>query len=193
MTWVRSHRWALIALVVLIPATVLAALSVVWFDYTDTHTQNPTPIPSGEAGTWVVTRPSDATPLAAPPTAKLSLTSYEVVSWDSDTGKDVGLLEGTEAVSAIIHVDARSLPDDSYSCYARLLAPSPEGDREWDTASSEIDYYPSGDLHANCDLSDGSEFEWEAVFVVPEGVGENARLVIRDGSPLPEYQLLLEH
>jgi hypothetical protein len=39
-------------------------------------------------------------------------------------------------------------------------------------------------------LSDHVESDWEAVFVVPEGVGENARLVITDG--FDRQYLLLE-
>jgi hypothetical protein len=193
MSWVRRHRWALAALVVLIPAALAAAVSVVWFGYVDAHAQHPVPVPRGEAGTYVADRPSSETDAPSDLTATLTLTGYNVVPWNTDTGREVGLLEGTEAVSALIHVDAAGLPEDTFSCHAVLVAPGPEGDRVWDTASGEIDYYPSGDLHANCDLNEGTAFDWEAVFVVPEGVGHNARLIVSDGSLIPEYQLQLEH
>lgn len=196
MTWVRRHRWALAALIVLIPAALAAAMSIVWFPYVNAQAQNPVPVRSGDPGTYVADRPSSESDVPSVPselTATLTLTGYNVVPWNTDTGRDVGLLEGTEAVSALIHVDATGLPEDTFSCHAVLIAPGPEGDRVWDSATGELDYYPGGDLHANCDLSEGAVFDWEAVFVVPEGVGDDARLVISDGSLTPKYQLQLEH
>ncbi|MGN6503260.1 MAG: hypothetical protein ACTHKX_10235 [Pseudolysinimonas sp.] len=194
MSWLRRHRWALAALVVLIPAALAAAMSVVWFRYVETQAQHPASVRTGDPGTYVAGRPSGGdVDSSSDLTASLTLTDYNVVPWNSDTGREVGLLDGTEAVSALIHVDATGLPEDTFSCHAVLIAPGPEGDRVWDTASGEIDYYPSGDLHANCDLSEGTAFDWEAVFVVPEGVGEGARLIISDGSLIPRYQLQLEH
>jgi hypothetical protein len=193
MTWVRRHRWALVALIALVPAALAAAMSVVWFGYVDARAQHPVPVPSGDPGTYVADRPSEDADEQDHLTATLTLTDYAVVPWDTDTGREVGLLTGTEAVSALIHVDATGLPDDTFSCQALLVAPGPEGDRVWDSAMGEIDYYPSGELQANCDLGEGAAFDWEAVFVVPEGVGEDARLVITDGSPAPRYQLQLEH
>ncbi|HTL41272.1 MAG TPA: hypothetical protein VL294_07345 [Pseudolysinimonas sp.] len=193
MTWVRRHRWALAALVVLIPAALAAAMSIAWFRYVGAEAQHPVVVRSGDPGTYATDRPgSDAQELSGL-TATLTLTGYNVVPWNTETGREVGLLEGTEAVSALIHVDATGLPEDVFSCQALLIAPGPEGDRVWETASGEIDYYPSGDLHGYCDLSEGTAFDWEAVFVVPEGVGDDARLIISDGSLNPRYQLQLEH
>lgn len=193
MTWVRRHRWALAALVVLIPAALAAAMSIVWFRYVGAEAQHPVVVRSGDPGTYATDRPDSDAHEVSDLTATLTLTGYNVVPWNTETGREVGLLEGTEAVSALIHVDATGLPEDVFSCQALLIAPGPEGDRVWDTASGEIDYYPSGDLHGYCDLSEGTAFDWEAVFVVPEGVGDDARLIISDGSLNPRYQLQLEH
>jgi hypothetical protein len=209
MNWLKSHRWGVIALAVLIPASLLAAMSISWFRYTDSRSQHPVTVASGETGTYLADRPSpddllpgqtptpDPTPQAsidpADLTAEISLSSYSIVGWDTDTGRDVGLLEGTEAVSAIIHVDARGLPLDTFGCDASLLAPGPEGDREWPAGFTDLNYFPGGDLKSSCDLESGDEFDWEAVFVVPEGVGDTARLVITDGALIPKQQLVLEH
>jgi hypothetical protein len=190
MTWVYRHRWALIALVVLIPAAVLAGMSVLWFRYTAANEQHPIVVAKGDTGSFVTDSP---TPEKLP-AARLTLTSYTVVPADSGPGQDVGLLKNTEAVSAIIHVDASGMPEDTFSCNAVLVAPGPDGDRTWEVAGpSDIDYYPTGDLHAFCDLSSGGQFDWEAVFVVPVGVGDSALLRITDGGFIPKAQLQLEH
>jgi hypothetical protein len=196
VTWVKRHRWGLTALAVLVPAALLAAMSIVWFRYMDAVAQHPVIVARGDTGTYQATQPvpehGEGGAAAGP--AELSLTDYTVVSWDSETGRSVALLEGTEAVSAVIHVDARGLGEDTFGCEAVLIAPGPEGDRVWESAlSGDIDYYPSGDLEAFCSLNDGDEFDWEAVFVVPEGVAADARLIITDGSFQPRYQLELEH
>jgi hypothetical protein len=195
MTWVKRHRWGVLALVVLVPAALLAAMSIVWFRYMDAITQHPLVVAFGDTGTYQATRPvpedGEGGPEAGP--AELSLTDYTVVPWDSDPGRAVGLLEGTEAVSAVIHVDARGLGEDTFGCEALLIAPGPEGDRVWESALlGDIDYYPSGDLEASCSLNDGTEFDWEAVFVLPEGIAADARLIITDASFQPRYQLELD-
>lgn len=179
--WFRRQRWALAALVVLIPAAVLASLSVRWFWYNDEHTPRPEIVAAGETGEYEG--------------AELTLTDYDVVRWDSEIGAELGLLEGTEAVAALIHVDARdSLASDEnlIGCDASLVLPGPGGNRVWRSGTSAIDYSPSGDLVGYCMLTDHVESDWEAVFVVPEGVGDVARLVITDGISSKEH-LLLQH
>ncbi len=177
--WLARHRWALAALTVLVPAAVLASLSIEWFEYDAAHAQRPEVVATGASGVYAG--------------SEFTLTDYLVVPWDSETGQELGLLEGTEAVSALIHIDATdSLASDEnlVSCHANLVLPGADGDRTWKSGSSAIDYYPSGDLVAYCMLSDHVESDWEAVFVVPEGVGQEARLVITDG--FDRQYLLLE-
>lgn len=193
--WLRRNRWALIALVVLIPGALAAAMSVSWFAYYGERLPSWAVVPPGEAGSFVPDRPrpEDGTPTPAPP-ASLTLTDYTIVPWDSDPGRELGLLEGTEAVSALIRVDAAGMPEDVFGCAAQLVADGPSGERTWTVASSlDIDYYPGGDLEASCRLSQGGSFTWEAVFVVPEGVAEDARLYITRGAFQPQRVLLLEH
>jgi hypothetical protein len=183
--WWRRNRWALIALIFVIPGALVAALSVYGFGYFGNQASDGARVAKGDTGVFTT---------EASLTAGMSLTSYTVVPWDSDTGRDVGLVEGTEAVSAILHVDATGLPEDVYSCDAILTAPGPGGERVWDVASgSDIDYYPSGDLVAYCDLASGGEFDWEAVFVVPEGVGDDATLFITDAGFPPARVLRMAH
>ena len=192
MTWLRRHRWGLIALAVLIPAALLAAMSIVWFRYMDSVAQNPVIVAKGDTGIYEAKQPTGDLTSGVAGTAELSLTDYTVVPWDTDVGREVGLLEGTEAVSAIIHVDATGLGEETFGCDAVLVAPGPEGDRVWEQASSEIDYRPSDPLESFCQLSLGTEFDWEAVFVVPEGIGDDARLMITNGSFETKYRLQLE-
>jgi hypothetical protein len=177
--WFRRNRWALVALTVLVPAAVLASLSIEWFAYDAAHTQRPEVVAVGASGVYEG--------------SEFTLSDYLVVPWDSETGQELGLLEGTEAVSALIHVDATGSSADEenlVSCDANLVLPDADGDRTWESGSSAIDYYPSGDLVAYCMVNDHVESDWEAVFVVPEGIGQEARLVITDG--FDRQYLLLE-
>jgi hypothetical protein len=193
--WLRRNRWGLVALAVIVPGALAAAASVSWFGYYAEKAPTWTVVPPGEAGTFVPERPQPEGGSAAPaPPASLTLTDYTIVPWDSEVGRDIGLLEGTEAVSALIDVDAGGMPDDAFRCDAQLVADGRSGERTWNVSSgSDIDYYPSGELEASCGLPDGGRFTWEAVFVVPEGVAEDARLYITRGAFLPERVLLLEH
>jgi hypothetical protein len=196
--WLKRNRWALLALVVLVPAAIAAALSIETFRYYGAQSQQGTRVPEGEPGSYVPERPvpedEDAPPLDPPPPASMLLSDYLIVPWNSEGGRGVGLLEGSEAVSILIEIDATGMPDDVYNCDAILVAPGPGGEREWQIASGDdIDYYPSGDLHASCDLHSGEKFVWEAVFVVPEGVAADADLYITRGSSVNERVLLLEH
>jgi hypothetical protein len=199
--WWRRNRWALIALIVLIPGALAAAFSVYGFGYFGNQARQAVVVADGETGSFTTqayTPDPTASPTPQPDTSSLtvdiSLTDYTVVPWDSDTGREVGLVEGTEAVSAILHVDATGLPDDVFGCDAILAAPGPGGERVWEIASgSDIDYYPSGDLVSYCDLGSGEEFDWEAVFVVPEGVGDDATLFITDGGFPPARVLRMAH
>jgi len=196
--WIRLNRRPLIALAVLVPAALAAALSISAFRYYGNQLLQAETIGLGDSGQYVPQRAlpdeEDAKPPAASPPAVVTLDDYDVVSWDSDIGREVGLQEGSEAVSALIHIDATGLPDDVYGCDAILTAPGPSGERTWVVASSpDIDYYPSGDVSAYCDLASGEDFVWEAVFVVPEGVGDDADLFITRGGIRDERVLRLEH
>jgi hypothetical protein len=196
--WLRRNRWALIGLVVLIPAALAAAMSISLLRYYGDLADRGTLVAAGETGDYIPGRPlpeeEDAPPLEPSPPAVIGLTDYLVVPWDTDSGREVGLVEGTEAVSALIHVDATGVPEDAFSCDAILTLPGPGGERVWTTAGgSDIDYYPSGDLTAYCELNSGEAFDWEAVFVVPEGVGDDADLVITGGAFQSERVLRLEH
>ncbi len=187
--WLRRHRWGLIALAVLLPAAMLASMSVYWFRYYDERAQHPLVVANGSSATIETTR-LEGTGTA---TAELSLTDYDVVPAESDTGREVGLLAGSEAVSALIHVDATGAPADAAGCEAILVAPGPEGERIWETAGAgDLDYIPGGELESFCMLSNGEEFDWEAVFVVPEGVGETATLYITTSGLVPQRVLQLE-
>lgn len=196
MSWLRRNRWALLALVILVPAAVAAAMSISLFRYYADLQHDPVVVPEGETGEFVPTRPGagDELPVPVGEPAEFTMDSYVVVPWDTDVGREVGLLEGSEAVSVLIEVDATGMPEGTFSCSAILVAPGPQGERVWPMASgSDLDYYPSGDIEANCSLSQGSAFTWEAVFVVPEGVGEDAELYISYGALQPRRVLQLEH
>jgi hypothetical protein len=201
VTWITRHRLALLALVVLVPAAIAAAMSVSTFGYYASMAQHPVVVPSGESGEYIPAFPTtddEGEPIqpkpGTPPTATMKLEKYTIVPADSEIGREVGLLEGTEAVAALIHVDATGMTEDAYSCDAVLTAPGPEGERTWEPASNvlEIDYSPGGELTSFCSLSDGVEFDWEIVFVVPEGVGESATLYVTRSSFPAERVLQLD-
>jgi hypothetical protein len=201
VTWVRRNRWALLALAVLVPGAVLAAVSIDVFDYYGPQQHHPRIVAKGDPARYTpdfAQEDDHGEPIVWPsgprPAATLTLTDYTVVAADSDTGREVGLLPGTEAVAALIHVDARDLNEYAYGCEAILTAPGPQGERTWEQASyADIDYTPGDGLKQDCYLADGGQYDWEAVFVVPEGVGDIATLSVTRGAFPAERVLQLDH
>jgi len=176
-SWWGRNRWSLLALAVVVPGAVLASLTVDWFDAQSYVLPNPVVVAEGATGTYQGTT--------------FTLTDHESFAWDSSRGTELEMLEGTEAVFATIHVDATGAEEVSFGCDAVLAAPGPDGDVIWQDGSlGEISYFPPDPLESFCITSDRTEFDWLAIFVVPEGVAETTTLQITASGGSPRVLLL---
>jgi len=157
-SWWRRSRWALVALVVLVPAAVASALSIDAIDY-------------------VNAQPREVTVVAAGDTAELGGAELRVLdSWtavaDSERGREFAVPEGTALVVVTLELDATSASED-FGCQLALL--QPDSDRRWSSSYGDTDYWPGSglpddlpdDLPSGCTKADAA-FPFELTFLVPE-------------------------
>ena len=157
--WWRRSRWALLALLVLVPAAVAAALSVDAFDY-------------------LASRPSGVTVVDRGDSAELDRATIRVVdSWtapaDSAAGERYEVPEGSALVSVTLELDATAASDDFF-CTVMLL--EADRDRRWRSGFPDTDYFPGeglpDDVPSGCSWAE-VPFPFEATFLIPEdAVGE---------------------
>ena len=156
MTWLRSHWIALVVIVVLLPALVFVLL-----------------------GLPLIERAASADPVIPVAHAKtVELAGYDFTldlsrEFPSDGDDDVP--EGLALVAAIVVIEPGSDADPDASCDVRLVA----GDRAWPQLGNPADYnYRVDDASARYCVLDGEAKELEVVFLVPEGVYEDAAVEI---------------
>jgi len=160
--WLRRWRWVLLALVVLVPGAALTAMSVGTFDHL--------------AGLPQIQNVSRGT-VAHYGGAEVRLLDRRVVTASSAAGRRDGVPAGTELVIATIRVDASRVPAKrSDTCDAELVDPAPGGDRVWRPGGSRADYFPPSGYSSICQLSARPVYRYQAVFLVPRGVGATAEL-----------------
>lgn len=156
--WLGRSRWGLIALAVLIPASVVTALSVDWFDYRNATTDEPVRVARGDVGTFVG--------------VDYTLLDASTHAFDSEEGELVGALEGSSVLIARVLVDGTDRDEGVTQCQLVLSAPGPGDDREW--TPETLVFGLDDDAETSCFFpedatdDDPEEFEYLAVFVVPD-------------------------
>lgn len=152
--WWRRSRWALLSLVVLVPAAVAAALSVDAVDY-------------------LASRPSQVTTLEPGASADLGGSRLRVIdSWvapaGSPSGERYAVPAGAALVSVTLELDASSASEE-FSCTVKLLEPS--RDRRWTSGYTDTDYFPGrelpDDVPSGCSWAE-VPFPFEVTFLIPE-------------------------
>jgi hypothetical protein len=152
----------LLALVVLVPGAALTAMSVGTFDHL--------------AGLPVIQDVSRCT-AAHYGGAEVRLLDRRVVTASSAAGLRDGVPADTELVIATIRVDASRVPaKQADTCDAELVDPGPDGDRVWRAGGSRADYSSPSGYSIACLLSPRPAYRYQAVFLVPRGVGATAEL-----------------
>lgn len=173
--WAWRRRWALIALVVIVPASIVVTLSVDWFDYVRLTSSDGARVAPGDTGTYAG--------------VDYTLVDVETIQADSAQGEELGALPGTAVVVARVHVDSTDADPDARSCRLLLIAAGPGGDRVWDTGQSDVYIPSSDDTVGYCTFPDPDDpleedpavFDYEAVFVVPSDAADAAVLRVSDG------------
>lgn len=178
ISWWRRSRWALLALVVLVPAAVAASLSIDAVDY-------------GNA------QPREITAAALGDTARIGEATLRVVdTWTavagSAEGVEYGVPEGAALVSVTLELDATAA-SEGFSCSIELL--QPDRGRRWTSSPSGTDYWPGrglpDDVPTGCTGAEVA-FPFELTFLVPEDAAGDVVLEVVNGPLLPRaFRLLL--
>lgn len=158
MTWLRSNRWYLVAVAVLLPVALFVALEAGWFRYVENRDGRPIVASAGETVDYAGAQWS-------------LLESYSVDS-ETDRGQEAGLRPGTTLVSATVGVRPGAEPP---SCMFELTDAS--GDREWDQAAlADADVTNAAGTETFC-LSDAEDpYRVQVFFVVPDEAAHDMRL-----------------
>lgn len=177
-SWWRRSRWAVLALVVLVPAAVATSLSVDAVDYWNAQPRELTTVPVGG-----VARMGEAS---------LRITDTWTATADSAEGVEYGVPAGTALVSITLELDATAASDD-FSCSLELL--QADRDRRWINSYSGTDYWPGrglpDDVPTSCRGADAA-FPFEVTFLIPEDAAGEVVLEVVNGPMLPRaFHLLL--
>ncbi len=170
MSWFRRNLVALVAVAVLLPATLAVTFWNDWVGYWDQRASVPTVVELGAeaqygGAAWEVTDVRTAEP-------------------SSEFGRSIGLPADTRFVSVLLEVT----PEQSSPGCQFTLREESGRQRTWNTADlSPLDYYPQGDDSAFCDSERTDPYRIEVYFVVPVDVSEELVLTIEVGESLPSY------
>jgi hypothetical protein len=160
ISWWRRNRWALLALGVLLPATVVLTASSEWFDYqNDIYSQA------------IRVSPSDTADYAG---ATFGIVDSVVIAGGSPKGDEVELDHKLDLVVAILEVTPGSNP--SSSCTLSIGARSSENPdkRRWDANTDLPPGFPyDGDLEQDCDDEMTEPYRLQAAATVPHGAADD--------------------
>jgi len=170
MSWLRSNRWYLIAIAVLGPLAMLAAMSTDWFAYEERINGRP-----------IVVEKGDTVDYAG---AAWTLDASFVVPAESQAGREAEVPAGTELVVASVKINPSGVGDESPSCSVTLE--DRDGTRTWDTAlSGDVSLSIDEGASSYCDPSELNPYLLQVFFIVPDGAGDGARLIIESTDELP--------
>lgn len=173
--WLRGNVWALVVIVVLGTVSVWYAYAFDWANYQNHNPTRILDVPAGKQATY-----GDAT---------FSLAEVSILKGDSPEGEQYGVVEGTDVVVVDVRATppASGDPEDYLGCDIRLLAPSPQGEREWWPESFNPTSYPDGDPDVfGCNVAGGSAYTYRQFFVVPADAADDptVSVTIRELLPL---------
>lgn len=170
IAWWKTHRWYLIAIAVLGPIALLAAMSTDWFRYEERVNARPVVVAQGETVDYA--------------SAAWTLEESMVISADSQAGKKADLLEGTELVVANVRVNPSGVDGVGPACAVRLE--DHEGQRTWDRATaSDVSVETDPGATDHCSRDDVETYLLQVMFLVPEGAGDGAHLFVESEEELP--------
>lgn len=168
MSWLTLNRWWLIALAVIVPGAIVAALWPSWFEYQSSVHPPEVRAEAGETVEYAGTQ--------------WRLEAWRIVLATSAEGADLELPPGTQLVAALVSIEPGA---EAPSCRVDLV--DAEGDRRWRSTSfgSDVEFAGASDASSYCDPD--QEGPYQAVFswVTPVDLGSSgsAELAVLDVSP----------
>jgi hypothetical protein len=147
--WLRHNRWALLALLVLIPGAVVVSLVPRWFPYQQAQPQ-PEAVALGETVRYSG--------------ADIHLTELELLD-----GAELNAPAGADVVVATLAIDVVE-PQESALCELQVVSDDAGFDRSWDAELfSDSDYRVPDRFATLCSLSEPGSYDLQMTFLVPRG------------------------
>ena len=170
ITWWKSHRWSVVAIAVLAPIALLVAMSTGWFRYEERVNGRPVVVAQGERVDYAG--------------AIWTLEDSTVIHAESQAGREAGLVEGLELVVANVRVNPSGVGGVGPTCEVSLE--DRDGRRTWDRATaSDVSAETEPGTTDHCSPDDVETYLMQVMFLVPQGAGEGAHLVVKSGPELP--------
>lgn len=169
--WFRKNRWYFVAIAVLGPLAMLAAMSTDWFRYEELVNGRPILVADGDKVDYAG--------------AQWSLDNSVIVPAESQAGRSAGLPENTELVVASVLINPSGVGEVSPQCTVRLK--DRDGQRTWNTAlDSDVSVTLDDGASSYCDSTRLDSYLLQVLFLVPAGAGEGSRLIIESGVEAPK-------
>lgn len=172
--WLRRNWIGLIAVAVLLPATVGITFATQWTSYFGGRSSAPVPVAEGDAVGFS--------------TAEWLLEGSERIAAESAEGVEIGLPPETVLVVVTVRVTPDGTPE-SPGCLVRLEElDGGTAARGWnDSTYDPIDYSPTEGTQTYCPTDTREPYVLESTFVVPSDVSDNLALSVTVPSELPRY------
>jgi hypothetical protein len=173
--WLRSNRIGLLAVVVLLPATVGITFATQWAAYFGERPTDPVVVGAGETVEFAE--------------ARWTLDGSRRISASSNEGRELGLPSGSD----LVVVSVRVSPDVGQAETPGCLVTLDELDgssvaRSWgESATDPIDYTATDGTLSYCATDASAPYTLESVFVVASGAGDDLALSLTVASELPRY------
>jgi hypothetical protein len=175
--WLRGNLVGLIAIVLLVPATVAITFA-------------------NEMGAYNQSRPTEALSLGPGDYAEFGDARWELenvrrISWSSTEGVDADLPNATELVVVTIEVTPLDLDEEGLSTYCMVQLDEMDGEsvaRSWNDATFDgLDYRTSEGSESSCVRELTEPYLLESIFVVPSDAGDELAMQVQVESELPRY------
>ncbi len=164
-SWWRRNRWPVLALAVLLPATVIVTSSSEWFDYQNGLYSHAITVPTGESGVY------GATTFVVDDTV--------IVRGGTEGGDELELDPELDLIVAILEVAPSDHPADS--CTLQIAATSPQHPerRTWNANVDLPREFPStGDAQTTCADSEGEPYRLVVAATLPSGAADTGSWVV---------------
>jgi hypothetical protein len=163
--WLRQSRWYLVALLVLVPAAVVASLVPRWFPYQQNQPQ-PESVGLGETVRYSG--------------ADISLDDLKLLD-----GAEINAPAGADVVVATLSIDVVD-PPESALCDVRVVSDESGFERFWDAESFiDADYSVPERFETLCTLSERGSYDLQLTFLVPRGQVSDPVIELSSTAGLP--------
>ncbi|WP_411699514.1 hypothetical protein [Conyzicola sp.] len=172
--WLRRNWIGLVAVAVLLPATVGITFATEWTQYFGGRASAPVTVDAGDTAEFAQ--------------ARWSVDSTQRISASSAEGEKIGLPAGSDLVVVTVRVSPAGDAEPP-GCQVQLEEfDGGSVSRSWDDAATDpIDYDPSEGTASICPTDAVAPYVLESTFVVASDASDDLALAVTVPSELPRY------